>query len=218
MNATALTWQIYADCGGVPCGDPSGGGDPPIWNLTLPPNHPRVLITPGTPGGYPSNVRLNLPMPGILPPGTWWLVFYPTMAFGTGGQYGRQPADTANGHTVQLINPGGGFGLGTDWQDWTVIGPTQQDTAFRLDGLPTTLPADVPWLSESPITGTVPGGGCQEVEVTFDSTGVAPGDYQARLLIVSDDPDTPQVEVPVTMHVMTSRTVYLPVIFKGFGP
>ena len=35
LDATALTWQIYADCAGVPCGDPSGGGNPPVWTLTL---------------------------------------------------------------------------------------------------------------------------------------------------------------------------------------
>ena len=125
FNATALTWQIYADNAGVPAGDPSGGGNPPVWTLTLPPTDPQVVISTGTPGGYPSNTTLNLAAPLTLPAGHWWLVFYPTLNFGAYGQYGRQPADTTNGYVGQFINPGGGFGYGTVWQDWTVLGPTQ---------------------------------------------------------------------------------------------
>ncbi len=134
FNATALTWQIYADNAGVPDGNPSGGGNPPVWTLTLAPTDPQVVISTGTPGGYPSNTTLNLATPLTLPAGHWWLVFYPTMSFGSYGQYGRQPADTANGYIGQFINPGGGFGYGTVWQVWTVIGPTQTDIAFRLEG------------------------------------------------------------------------------------
>jgi uncharacterized repeat protein (TIGR01451 family) len=60
---------------------------------------------------------------------------------------------------------------------------------------------DVPWLAEAPITGTTWMGECQDVTVTFDSTGLTPGDYFARLLITSDDPDTPTITVPVTLTV-----------------
>ena len=135
FNATSLTWQIYADCGGVPCGDPSGGGNPPVWTLTLAPTDPQVVISTGTPGGYPSNTTLTLTATLTLPAGHWWLVFYPTMNFTSYGQYGRQPADTANGYVAQFINPGGGFGYGTVWQAWTVLGVTQTDIAFRLEGI-----------------------------------------------------------------------------------
>jgi Fibronectin type III domain/Peptidase_C39 like family len=133
FNATALTWQIYADCAGVPCGNPSGGSSP-VWTLTLPPTDPKVTITTGTPGGYPSNTTLTLPTPVNRPAGHWWLVFYPTMSYGSYGQFGRQSSDTANGYTGQFINPGGDFGYGTAWQAWTVLGSTQQDIAFRLEG------------------------------------------------------------------------------------
>jgi immune inhibitor A len=134
FNATALHWMIYADCAGVPCGDPSGGGSSPVWSLALPPTDPQVSITNGTPGGLPSNTTLNLTTPINLPAGHWWFIFYPTMSYGTYGQHGRQPADTANGYIGQFINPGGGFGYGTAWQVWSVLGPTQQDIAFRLEG------------------------------------------------------------------------------------
>jgi len=198
MNATALTWQIYLDDAGVPAGDPSGAGDPPVWSLTLAPTDPMVVITAGT-GGFPSNTQLNLTTPLIMPPGNYWLVFYPTMDFAPDGQFGRQPADTTNGNTGQFVNPGGGFGYGTAWQDWSVIGPTQTDIAFRLEG---SVIADVPWLSENPTFGTVAPGGSQDVDVIFDSTGLAAGQYLASLDVFSNDPDEPFISLPVTLTVL----------------
>jgi hypothetical protein len=132
MNATGLTWAIYADAGGVPAGWP-GGGAAPVWTLTVPPSDPQVTITNGS-GGMPSDTLLTLTSPASIPAGTWWLVFYPSMGFGSYGQFGRQPADTTNGAIGQFINPGGGFGYGTAWQGWGVLGVTQQDIAFRLEG------------------------------------------------------------------------------------
>ncbi len=133
LNADSLTWQIYADCAGVPCGDPSGGGSPPIWTLTLAPGSAQVTIGNGS-GGMPSDTMLELVTPVSLPAGHWWLLFYPTGSLGTLGQFGRQPADTVNGYAGKFINPGGAFGYGTAWQNWAVLGPSQHDMAFRLEG------------------------------------------------------------------------------------
>ena len=134
MNATALNWYIYADNGsGLPDGYPSGPGNTPFWSISLPPTDLQVTITNGS-MGYPSNARIDLATPVNLPPGTWWLFFYPTIAFGTGGQYGRQVADTTNGAQAQIINPGGGFGIGTEWAPISIIGPSQQDLAFTIEG------------------------------------------------------------------------------------
>jgi len=197
FNATALNWQVYADCAGVPCGDPSGGGSPPVWSLTLAPTDAQVTITNGT-GGFPSDTTLVLATPFNLPAGHWWFIFYPTMDFATGGQFGRQPSDTVNGSIAYFINPGGGFGLGTAWQPWSVIGATQNDIAFRLEG----TVFDVPWMSEDPIGGSVLPGECVSVTVTFDSTGLTPGDYFANLGIYSNDPDSPEVILPVSLTVL----------------
>lgn len=137
FGASTLHWMVYADCGGVPCGDPSGGGSSPVWSLTLAPNDPQVTITNGT-SGYPSNTLLTLSTPFGLPPGTWWLIFYPTMYFDPYGQYGRQPASTANGFIGEWINPGGGYGHGTAWFTWDTLWPEPPlpwDVAFRLEGL-----------------------------------------------------------------------------------
>lgn len=62
--------------------------------------------------------------------------------------------------------------------------------------------ADVPWLSATPISGTVaPTEVNGRVDVTFDSTGLNAGTYSANLCLSSNDPVRPLIAVPVTMTV-----------------
>ncbi len=203
--ATALTWQIYADDGGIPAGGPSGGGAPPIWSLSLSPTDLQVTIFPGTPGGYPSTVKLTLDVPVTLPPGRYWLIFYPSMDY-TLGQYGRQPSDSANGYVGKFINPGNGLGLGTSWRDWSVLDSPLPDIAFRIDG-------EIPWISENPVLGTVQPGNTQLVTVDINSAGLVPGVYTSRLVFRTNDLDRPLITVPVRLYV-SNGVVYLPLTVK----
>jgi hypothetical protein len=57
---------------------------------------------------------------------------------------------------------------------------------------PCTNLADVPWLSEVPTNGTTAGGGSTPVQVTFNSTGLAAGTYNANLCVDSNDRSCPQ--------------------------
>jgi uncharacterized repeat protein (TIGR01451 family) len=208
--ANTLHWQIYADAGGVPAGDPWGGGAPPFWNLALPLTDPRVTLTTGS-GGWLSDVSLNTRSPVILPAGTWWFVFYPQMDFPTCSQYGRQPSDTTNGNAAQVNNPGGSF-FPPGWisvQDPSTWSLTQQDFAFRLEGEPF---ADIPWLTLDPISAALIPSEAITVEMTFDSTGMGPGDYFGGLLVFSNDPDTLTTTMSVTMTVFVS--IYLPRILR----
>ncbi|MEP0774761.1 MAG: immune inhibitor A, partial [Acidobacteriota bacterium] len=72
---------------------------------------------------------------------------------------------------------------------------------------PCDAPADVPWLSVLPANGTTAGGATTPVTVTFDSTGLAVGVYNANLCVLSNDPDpgpgngTELVVVPVSLTV-----------------
>jgi len=125
-NASTLNFAIYGDNSGLP-------GASPVWSISLNPSDPQISITTGS-DGFPSNVTLTLSTALELSAGNWWLAFYPEMSYSGAGQYGRQPSDTANGNNAQWINPGGAFGYGTAWQNWNVLGGTQHDTAFRLEG------------------------------------------------------------------------------------
>jgi subtilisin family serine protease len=140
--ADKLNFLIYNDDSGVPDGHPDGGlgggGNPPVWSVSLAPTDSQVTLSKGT-GGWSSNVTLNLNTPVLLLPGTYWLVFYPRMKSPASGccKYGRHVSDTTNGHVAKVINPGGGSGFPTTWtsvQDGSTWGLTQQDLAFRLHG------------------------------------------------------------------------------------
>ncbi|MFV2014189.1 MAG: WD40/YVTN/BNR-like repeat-containing protein, partial [Candidatus Heimdallarchaeota archaeon] len=64
-----------------------------------------------------------------------------------------------------------------------------------------TIVTDIPWLSELPISGNIPAGSSQDVDIMVDATGLAASTYNGKLLINSNDPDEPTVTVPVTLNV-----------------
>ena len=85
---------------------------------------------------------------------------------------------------------------------------------FFLDDVELNLEAggDVLWLSEDPIAGVVPGDDFVNVTITYDSTGLAEGDYFATLRV--KNPPATAINVPVTLHVGGLRYIYLPLILK----
>ena len=61
---------------------------------------------------------------------------------------------------------------------------------------------DVPWLSESPTSGTINPGGHTDVQVTVDTHGLAPGTvYQATLTFRTNSGRRPNLSVPVRLVV-----------------
>jgi hypothetical protein len=61
--------------------------------------------------------------------------------------------------------------------------------------------ADIPWLSEAPVSGTVAPGASTDVTVTADAATLLAGDYTANVCVGSNDPVNPLVTVPVTLTV-----------------
>ena len=61
--------------------------------------------------------------------------------------------------------------------------------------------SSIDWLSCDSYSGTVQAGYSQDIEVTFDATGLTPDTYTASLDITSNDPDEPVVNVPVDLTV-----------------
>ena len=66
---------------------------------------------------------------------------------------------------------------------------------------PCACSSDAPWMSVNPTSGTVQPGGHMNVTVSFNTTGMSPGDYYGNIKIASNDPDEGCVVVPVTLHV-----------------
>lgn len=98
----------------------------------------------------------------------------------------------------------------------TVIGPTPNNQemavlAIATAGSDCSTPQNVPWLSLSNTGGTfAPGDAVGVYPVTFDSTNLAAGVYQATICVFSNDPAYRSVPaaVPVTFTVQAGDAVF----------
>jgi hypothetical protein len=74
----------------------------------------------------------------------------------------------------------------------------------------------VDWLTATPMSGEVPEGETQEVELLFDTTGMSDGDYYADINI--DSNGGPRVVVPVVVHVQaTGVDIEIPQVSVLYG-
>ncbi|HEX5749558.1 MAG TPA: carboxypeptidase regulatory-like domain-containing protein [Archangium sp.] len=103
--------------------------------------------------------------------------------------------------TLAHPNPGfSGAGLELNEQGnlWTVSQNSRQ--AYLIEsGVP--VFTDVPWLSESPDSGTLGVGLSQRIAVTADATGLEPGIYHATLYLQSNSGRAPTLQIPIVMIV-----------------
>src|SRR5205085_9848893 len=68
--------------------------------------------------------------------------------------------------------------------------------------------SDVPWLSENPASDTVPPDSNKQVDVKFDATNLAVGDYNATLIVSTNDSGAAQFNIPVTLHVVALSCIF----------
>ncbi len=126
-SSGTATLNIFPKTGTLP-----GPGDDPSFGLTVPvdivagPNGLEVHAGAGTP--------LNIP----LPAGDYWIGLTPDLEFGSFGQEFRQNSTSFVGDASAGRNPGGGFGVGTDWFDAGQVfgGEPDYDAAITILGTP----------------------------------------------------------------------------------
>ncbi|MCK9995017.1 MAG: S8 family serine peptidase [Candidatus Krumholzibacteria bacterium] len=133
-------------------------------------------------------------------------------------QFHRVPAYYTTGeHTFQVILYPDGTILyqyetmdSTDLQLCTVgmQNETKDDgltvafnTPYVKDGLAVRFQAFPEWLAVAPLSGTVPPGGSMPVTANFNATGMFGGQYQADIVIESNDPAVPTLPIPATLNV-----------------
>lgn len=66
------------------------------------------------------------------------------------------------------------------------------------------------WLSVTPAEGSVAINAQENLQVTADATGIEPGNYSGKITILSNDPDQPEIEIPVLMTVTINTAVERP--------
>ncbi len=57
------------------------------------------------------------------------------------------------------------------------------------------------WLQITPLTGNIAPNGAQVLTIDFDATGLLAGTYEYKLIIGSNDPENPEILIPVKMIV-----------------
>jgi hypothetical protein len=82
-----------------------------------------------------------------------------------------------------------------------------RDTSFNdvgtyLGGVLGAEGGSLAWLTAAPVAGTISSTASVSIDVTFDSTGLQPGDYAGQIGVQSNDLLRPLVSVPVTMTVL----------------
>jgi subtilisin-like proprotein convertase family protein len=212
----------------------AGGGPTPAVNVYF---YQDAGGLPGTqvysalglvPADAAGDLTVTLTTPAVLSSGTYWVSVQAVMNYTPLGQWFWSTRSIQSNSPYVWRNPGGGFGVTacTVWAPGAgtcaVGGGVEPDALFRISGTiggaapVCSTPSNVPWLSEAPASGTTAAAGSTPVQVTFDSTGLAVGAYDAFLCIQSNDPDpgpgngTELVVVPVTL------TIPIPVELQNF--
>lgn len=65
------------------------------------------------------------------------------------------------------------------------------------------------WLSANPINGIISAHSALNIDVIYDAGGLYAGDYQANLLIISNDPDEDTITVPVHLNITGIPNIFL---------
>jgi hypothetical protein len=76
----------------------------------------------------------------------------------------------------------------------------------------------IAWLWTDSISGTIPVGSSQDVQLTFDAAGLSSGDYLANLIVSSNDQITPEIYVSTHLNVSGAPDIILSENNFDFGP
>jgi hypothetical protein len=108
----------------------------------------------------------------------------------------------------------------TGGEVWSVGGLTTPGFILRSDNIykaaeppwPFT-PYDVPWVSETPSSGTISSDAAANVSISINSLTYPLGTYTATLILKTNDAVHPRINIPVTMHIIM-RNIFLPLLRK----
>lgn len=118
--------QVYSKSGALP----AAGDVPPEYKVNI------SFADLGNAWAVSADTSGIAELQGIS--GDFWVGLTPTADFGVYGQEFHMQATSDVGNNTAFRNPGGAFGLGTGWTDWSVLGAAG-DAAVLLEG--TVVPA-----------------------------------------------------------------------------
>jgi len=106
----------------------------------------------------------------------------------------EQSADTTTTQVLTIANSGA---ADLSWS----LSETDSQTADC------SAPAGLSWLAATPASGSTTPAASTSIDVSFDSGGLAVGEYDGVLCIASNDPDQAMISVAVSLSVTASSTL-----------
>lgn len=106
-----------------------------------------------------------------------------------------------------IWSTGGGNVLESSIYDFNLFHPLDNENCFSVY-------SDVGWIIESPPAGRVLGESEEQIQLTFNSTGLPTGMYQATLVILTSDPGAPVMMVPVRLLVGLGHKIFFPTMVR----
>jgi hypothetical protein len=94
------------------------------------------------------------------------------------------------------IDDQGSSSFGIENADGTVGLEIAFDQIYAHNQLLTQISKGADWLSQNPTSGSVPPGDSLEIKLVYNSTGLALGTYNAKVIVSSNDPVSSIVELP----------------------
>ncbi len=108
--------------------------------------------------------------------------------------------------TIGIQNGDGTDGLGVVF-----------NALYVHDSMAIRFQSQEPWLAATPAAGTVAPGASMDIAVDFDASGLCGDQYLANLHVLSNDPDTPDSVVPVTLNLLGEPEAALSATSLDFG-
>ena len=91
--------------------------------------------------------------------------------------------------------------VGIENQSGTIGLQVVYNSSYVHNNLATLITTSYGWLDENPDAGSILPGDFMDITVTFNTSGMDTGTYNASIYITSNDPDEDTVVVPVTLTV-----------------
>ena len=182
-----------------------------IYNLVSASN-----VSPAGPGeGWYSSGNINVP----LVAGKYYLI---VASF-------EQQSNYYNQQNISLYPIPASFGqltagAGWDWAPTSDFPPASiQDVPSYAFGSPVAYYQAIvtgvgtSWLSVNPDSGTIPVSSSMDITVNFNAVGLNGGDYDANIVISSNDPDEPEDTVSAHLHVTGAPDIAVDYDSLNFG-
>ncbi|HET8946429.1 MAG TPA: hypothetical protein VFQ07_05565, partial [Candidatus Polarisedimenticolia bacterium] len=81
------------------------------------------------------------------------------------------------------------------------------NTPYVHDRLAVRLRVQKPWVTASPRSGRLRPGESAPIALAFDASGLGPGTYDGLQPILTNDPDRPRLEIPLTLAVESAPAI-----------